>query len=79
MRFLCILGLVFINARAGGHEIRAIAFADGIARGGYGFWGHIDAVCAHIGDISGLIKALGRAHGLPCAHAKFAAGLLLQG
>ena len=79
VRFLRILGLVLVDARAGGHVGVAIPLANRLARGGHGLGGHVDAVGPHIGDVPGLIETLRGGHGLPCAHTELAARFLLQG
>ena len=79
MGFLRVLGLVFVNARLVGQIDISEPCLDRLACTGHGFGGHINAVGPHIGDKAGLIQTLGDAHGLLCAHAEFAAGLLLQG
>ena len=78
MRFLRVLGLVFIDARRVGHIGRAELSGDFGTRGSDGFGGHVDAVGAHIGDVAGLIQPLCRRHADLGPHAEFAAGFLLQ-
>ena len=79
MRFLRILGLVLVHARAVGHISRAEAILDRIAGGHHGFGRHVDAIGPHIGDMPRLIQTLRRRHAGLGAHAELAAGLLLQG
>ena len=79
VRFLRVLGLVLVHARAVGDVFGAVAILDGIAGGVHGLGGHVDAVGPHVGDEAGLVEPLRRAHGLAGAHAELAAGLLLQG
>ena len=79
MRFLRILGLVLVHARAVGHVCGAEAALDLIARGHHRLGGHVDAVGPHVGDVAGLIQTLRRTHALLGPHAELAAGFLLQG
>ena len=79
MRLLGVFGLVLIHPRRFWQEVLAKSRADCIAGGHHRLGGHVDPVCSHVGDMPRLIEALSRAHGLARAHAKFAAGLLLQG
>ena len=79
MRFLCVFGFVFVHARRGGHIVGPVARLDCVACIMDRFGGHIDAIGSHICDMPRLIETLRCTHGLPRAHAEFAAGLLLQG
>ena len=79
MRLLGVFCLIFIQPRLLRHILRPIAFTDHGAGGLHRFWRHIDPIGPHVGDQASLIKALCGRHGLPGAHAEFAACLLLQG
>ena len=79
MRLLRILGLVFVDARRIGHIGRTEPALDLVTRLCHRFGGHINAVGPHIGDVARLIQPLCRRHARFGPHAKFAAGLLLQG
>ena len=79
MRLLGVFRLVLIHPWGFWQEVFAKSCADCVAGGHHRLGGHVDPVCSHIGDMPRLIEALCRAHGLARAHAKFAAGLLLQG
>ncbi len=78
MRFLRVLGLVFVHARAvrqiGGPE----AALDFIARSHHRLGCHVDAIGPHIGDVPRLVQTLCGVHALLGPHAELAAGLLLQ-
>jgi len=78
MGLLRVLGLVLVNARAFRQVIVAIAVANRSARSLDRFRRHVDPVSPHIGNVTGLIEALRRAHGLTRAHAEFAARFLLK-
>ena len=78
MRFLGVLGFVFVNTRLIGHIVCAKARRNRAARRRHRFGGHINAVGAHIGDMPRLIQALRRRHTGLGPHAKFARCLLLQ-
>ena len=58
MRFLRVLGLVFINARRVWHIGRPEPPLDFIARLGHSLGRHINTVGPHIGDVARFIKAL---------------------
>ena len=79
MRLLGVFCLIFIQTRLLRHILRPIAFTDHGAGGLHRFWRHIDPIGPHVGDQASLIQALRGRHGLPGAHAEFAACLLLQG
>ena len=79
MRFLRILGLVFIQARLIGHIACAKACLNRAARCRHRFGGHVNAIGAHIGDMPCLIQALRRRHAGLGPHAKLAGCFLLQG
>ena len=78
MRFLRVLGLVFIDARAVRDVVLAIAIRDGIARRRHSFGRHVDPVRPHVSNVSRLIEPLGTLHRLARAKAKLSAGFLLQ-
>ena len=79
VRFLGVLGLVFIDTRGRWHVFRAKPVLDRIAGHRHRLGGHVDTVGPHISNVTGLIQTLGGAHGLARTHAEFAAGFLLQG
>ena len=79
MRFLRVLGLVLVDARAVGHIGRAKLPLDLVPRRSHRFRRHVDAVGPHIGDVARLIQTLCRRHAGLGPHAVFAARLLLQG
>ncbi len=78
VRFLRVLGLVFIDARAAGHIAVAVTAFDRVTCGRHGFGGHVDTIGPHIGDVACFVQTLGALHGLARAKAVFAAGFLLQ-
>ena len=78
MRFLRVLGFVFVKPRAGGH-IAAAKTATNLCAGGLNrLGGHVDPVCPHVGYVPSFIKPLSCVHCGARTHAKFTAGLLLQ-
>ncbi len=79
MRFLRVLGLVLVDPRRGGDIVGAEAALDLGARGRHRLGRHVDAVGPHVGDVAGLVEALGGRHAGLGTHAELAAGLLLQG
>ena len=78
VRFLGVLGFVFIDARVGWHVFSAILVSNCLARLGDRFGGHVDAIGPHIGDQAGLVQTLRGVHGHARAKAEFARSLLLQ-
>ena len=78
MRFLRVLGLVLVDAGGVGDIGGAEAAPDLGAGGRDGLGRHVDAVGAHVGDVAGLIEALGGRHAGLGAHAELAARLLLE-
>ena len=78
MGLLCVLGLVFIDARAGGHVVLAEFRSNRVTRGCHGFWCHVDAIGPHVGDQASLIQPLGGVHCHPRTKPEFTAGFLLQ-
>ncbi len=79
MRFLRVLGLVLVDPGAAGHVFGAIARLDLVACGRHSFGRHVDAVGPHVGDVSGLVEALGGVHRLAGTEPELAARLLLEG
>ncbi len=77
MRLLGVFGLVFIDPRARGHIIRAVAILDRVAGGVHRLGRHVDAVGAHVGDVPGLVEPLRHLHRLARAEPELAAGFLL--
>ena len=55
MGFLCVLCLVFIDARLGGYIVGAKFLANGFAGLIHGLWSHVDAVCPHVCDQASLV------------------------
>ena len=79
VRFLRVLGFVFVHPRRRRDKIFAELGLDRRAGFVNRFGCHVDAVGPHVGDETRFIETLSGVHGLPCAHAKLAAGFLLQG
>ena len=78
VRFLRVLRLVFIHARAGRQVFFAELFFDRITRGHDRLRCHVDTVGTHVGDQTSLIQTLGRAHRLASTHTELTRGFLLE-
>ncbi len=79
MRLLGVLHLLGVVAGRIRQELAAVALLDlgpGRRQGGVGQRGRVRP---HVGDVAGLVQALGRAHGHGRREAQLAAGLLLEG